>query len=239
MKQIIQLLLFVTISSTVVAEVILLQAYDVGLSSGRLGRVTDPLELNDVVGLRIRLNIRVPSFPSYGYLTDSVALSMSFSGSGSLRVPELFNTNNELAGYGLNFNSAFDTYQYNSTGDPLINPVNGSGNIDRLSASSSSSPVTSSLYSSPSDILFSNILYKSEGSGLASLDLAAISGRWKYYTWGFNDEGFEWLDLTAESPWSGDNPILKGLVIHQVPEPCAIGLLALGGVSAMRIRRKL
>ena len=78
-------LLFIIVTSAN-ATVIDVVGYDIGLSGGRTGTSTDPLEPNDTIGIKIVLhNNPYPGWPSYnGYILKEANLRLEVSGPGCL-----------------------------------------------------------------------------------------------------------------------------------------------------------
>jgi hypothetical protein len=93
MKKILAILLLPGMASLASAAVIDVIAEDVGLSGGRMGTITDPLEPNDTIGIKIVLRnnpcyYNGAPYPYYdGYVLSIADLGLTISGPGCLDVP--------------------------------------------------------------------------------------------------------------------------------------------------------
>jgi hypothetical protein len=211
MKKLLVLMLVLGLASAASAAVIEVVPVDVGQSGGRLGGVDDPLEESDVIGIKIVLNGNpYPDYPSYdGYLLSSMDLDLHIVGPGSMDVGTV-----DKAGA--------PVWQYNAGLSPfgVVDDGDISNGLDQI-AGVALTPVQAG------DLMW-DLLIHCDGPGDVVVDLT-LNGQTDYSTFktpsGQPYPG-EWIMATQED--------LKGLVIHQVPEPMTIALLGLGGLFLRR-----
>jgi hypothetical protein len=116
MKRIIFLLmsLLVIIAIPAKATVIDVVGVDIGQSEGRMGTLTDPLEPNDTIGIKIVLRTNPyypPGYPEYqGYTLCSADLDLEITGPGCLDAAEKDKQGNPV------IHSHPDIYAYNWSG---------------------------------------------------------------------------------------------------------------------------
>ena len=241
MRRLLAIVLVVGIASVAGAEVLTLKVVDIGASQGRTGGETDPLMPSDVVGLEIWLQVINPNAQYGGYWIDGLDISVDVeSGPGSLDL--------DLAGI-----------------DPASQPGRLYGNYEVGAVVESPTKIAidgEATYNgwTPWDDqaddgefrMFGGFLFHCDGWGTVVLDInldgptvpggwkdagigsinyaSTESGWWKYpgfaRYWGANYGVFELTDAH-----------LGSVIINQIPEPIALGILALGGLALLRKRR--
>ena len=190
-------------------------------SMGHTGTSADPLEVGEMIWIKIVLNHNpYPGYPSYdGYSLDTIGLTLDVSGPATLGVVMATSKTGDYPDLGHHFEGGFEVW---SQADPLI--VNNG--IDELLGG------TLSTITGPADLVW-NLYILCDDAGTIDIDLGIMSltRYWDYEDpydpkYGYGDSKF------ATESDLGDLTIYYGN-----PEPATILLLGLGGLMLLRKRR--
>lgn len=222
MKKIVVFMLVLGMAS-MAAQAVIIDVRTVGLGSdGHKGTSTDPLIPSEIIEIEIFVVVNPytyqgKAYPTYdGYAIIGMDLDLHVSGPGSLEVGQI-----DLKG------TLFDDLQHHdgfgvwSESSPLI--------VDNQIAKLKGGALPGS-EPRAGEVLVYNLFIHCEGIGnvLVELTLGAEGGKYKDFTPG------PLVDPPVIDLLEGD---LGELVIHQIPEPMTLGLLALGGLGLLRRRR--
>lgn len=225
MKKIVAFMLVMGMATLAQAAVISIVTAGLG-SDGHAGTSTDPLIPSETIELVIVLNHNpYPGSPSYdGYWTNAFGLDVHVSGPGTLGIKQVFN---KAAGKDIN----------DITLAVGLSPIPGDlstvtvedNKIDLIGGFSLDGVRTPP--GGPSLGLVFGLLLHCDGIGNVTIDLTLADPDSQYAPYA----------TIGGAAYGGTSKLVEGdlgdLVIHQIPEPMTLGLLALGGLGLLRRRR--